>query len=70
MTELLNAKKVLTEYIDTQIKLDDEYSLGNEKYINGLTDAVRIIDKIINREIEAEAKYYGENTEETSDVID
>lgn len=70
MTELLNAKKVLTEYIDTQIKLDDEYSLGNEKYINGLIDAVRILDKIINKEIEAEAEYYGETSEETTDEFD
>lgn len=60
MTELLKARKVLAEYLDEQTELNDKYNLGNEKYCNGLFDALRVLDGCINDEIEKEADYYGE----------
>lgn len=61
MTELLKARKALAKYLDEQMELDDKYNLGNEKYCNGLFDALRILDGCIDEEIEKEAEYYGES---------
>ena len=61
MTELLKARDVLLEYWQEQCKISDQYDLNNDDYCAGLNDAVRILDKCINKEIERQAVYYEEN---------
>ena len=61
MTELMNAKRILTDYWLEQEKISNEYKVDNAEYCNGLYDAIRILENIINKEIEKEAEYYGED---------
>lgn len=67
MIELMNAKQVLIDYWREQEKINEDYNLGNDQYCNGLYDAIRIIEKVINKEIERQADYYEETAQQTSD---
>ena len=60
MIELMKAIAVLREYADNQARINEEYNLDNEQYLNGLDDAIRILQKIRDREIDVESRYYDE----------
>jgi len=53
MIELLKAKRVLDEYWHEQERISAEYNIDNQEYLNGLYDALRIIEKCANSEINA-----------------
>ena len=58
MTELMKARAVLQDFMEGHQKVHDEYHLRNDEYIDGLRDAVRILDKCISKDIERMAEYY------------
>ena len=68
MIELMKAIGVLREYANNQARIHEEYGINNEEYLNGLDDAVRILQKIRDHEIDVESRYYDEAFEkQTSD---
>lgn len=58
MNELMQAKDVLNDFLEAHKEIAQKYNIKNEQYREGLADAIRIIDKIVNGEIERMAKYY------------
>lgn len=68
MTELMRAIGVLREYYLNQVRVSEEYHIDNEEYLTGLYDSVRILEKIRDKEIDLEFRYYEETTEQTSDA--
>lgn len=58
MTELIKAKEVLKDFLNEHKKIHIQYHVDNDQYIEGLTDAVRILEKCISKDIERMAQYY------------
>ena len=58
MTELIKARDTIKEFWVNQWQIHDEYQLNNEQYLDGLADALKIMEKIINGEIGRMADYY------------
>ena len=63
MNELVKMKQLLINYLNDQEELNNEYNLGNDQYLNGLWDSIRLIDKQITKELKEMEKYYNEDTE-------
>ncbi len=69
MNELVRMKQILINYLDDQEELNNEFNLGNDQYLNGIFDCIRLIDKEINKGIKAMEEYYNETTKtETNDT--
>lgn len=58
MSELIQVKELLTDFLEAHEEIAREYQIDNRQYREGLQDAIRMVNKMIDNENERMSKYY------------